>query len=1305
MGAFQNKTNNFGVNGINLRYPVDQMPAGYCPQAVNVRVLTEGTLQPRNGTQSVGDTISFRPITALRRLNNYITGLFTRILVSNGILFSGVSAFTNRDTGYTGNSSMVPFRPNQSPEPWMYVADTSKMRKIRQDGTNYLMGIVPPVHPPSTELGNPTFEIVEYFEPVSGTAWTNTGTAGSISGVSRVNTTIQFILYDSGTTGWCTVVPTLADNNLQPGMFLNFNGVSNYRVKSVTQPIVTTTVAGIAFDVFGATTGLCCIQVTSASSGMVPNCLVAIGAETVRVLSVTLSQSGLPSFRCNVLAPHSIGEAVTGFVSFRTFTFTAFSSGVTLEKSAFTSTFSAGLGTIQETAALNLNVLTDGWNNPGTVTTRPLTSDDYLHISLLVDNPSNIVTGRILVDIDATVNDFQHNAYYFEFQASAFQNNVTGVISAVNAGQTAIQQGIVNSSLQSTIDQLTKEQGDPTLNQDLIQQEIAQLQQLGDNSGVSTAGTGTTVITGSQVTGTSQWTEFLIPIATLLQGRIGSDQSRSLANVAALGIQLQVLDTTVLVADSWWVGGGYGPDTGETGTPLLHAYRYKSSVTGAISNNSPATRTGLDPKRDYCTVKVNASTDPQVDQIEVFHFGAGENVWTLTAVGPNVSGLIQDQFSTLATALNTQLAFDDYLPFPTSDLPRTGVCNATGTTITWVSGDLFNVNWVPGSEVVVNGITCHIYASPLSTKVLQLVESVGQAPGAVFSLPEPTIQGNPLPVMWGPFGGTQFGNVMFAVGDKIQPGNLYWTKPSSPDTASDTGFVEVTSPSEPLMNGFTYDGKAFVFSSQRLFAIFAQTDTSGNISFTTQEVPNGKGLISAWAFCVGPVFWWVNRSGIYSSTGAAPTSITDDALYPLFPHEGAQPVVPIYGVYPPDFSTAQGLASMKLAYADNSVYFIYLDVGGVYRCLRYDIDRQGWFFHIYNVPPSIIYQEEGEGVDSVLLGTFTGLVNQVVESPSDALGNAITCLVQTPSDPIGLPRTNKLYGDVFLDIDPQGVGVSVVAATQEGTVMQPAQVFASGSRVHPIYDLENGDGVIGRNLGLVVSWSSATETPVLYEWTPSYVVKVEDTEQRATDWDNGGFNGLKFVQGMRLTADTQNLPTVLQVQSDTGTVEVAGVTCVHNGQVTIAYSWPPFMGHELRIVPSGENPIRIYAVEWIFEPMPDLAVLWQTQGTTHDLPGFHHHRDGYIAVYSPVPQTLTLGLQTSQGTAGYTFAVGVGQTRVYLVLGANKSNLTAYKVSGPTAFALFQRDCELRVKAWGDTGPYVSKNPFGDISRAKGATI
>lgn len=232
--------------------------------------------------------------------------------------------------------------------------------------------------------------------------------------------------------------------------------------------------------------------------------------------------------------------------------------------------------------------------------------------------------------------------------------------------------------------------------------------------------------------------------------------------------------------------------------------------------------------------------------------------------------------------------------------------------------------------------------------------------------------------------------------------------------------------------------------------------------------------------------------------------------------------------------------------------------------------------------------------------------------------------------------------------------------------------------------------------------------PKLYFWEPSYLDRPEDTYLRATDWENAGYDGSKFVQGFLLTADTEGVIRTIRVEGDQGPVEEFSV--LHPGEMTKAYSFThPAIYSLLRVIGDDTDLWRLFKVKWIFEPAPNLVQYWQTQGTSHDIAGWQFLKDGYIAHISTADLTLTITVD------GVDFVYTIPNSgnvykKDYILFALNalgralKGKLFTYRVESTEPFRLFLRDCEVRVHAWSG-GDYVVKQPFGDISRIYGARI
>src|SRR5271169_6561784 len=117
----------FACKGISLAHPVDLMPPGLFPILQNVRVTSQGNLDVRQSITAIEST-DVGPVHSLRRLNNSVDSTYTRLAGVASKLYSDGNPI---DSGYSGNPlSLVPFRPNLSPNPYMYIGDSQRMRKV-----------------------------------------------------------------------------------------------------------------------------------------------------------------------------------------------------------------------------------------------------------------------------------------------------------------------------------------------------------------------------------------------------------------------------------------------------------------------------------------------------------------------------------------------------------------------------------------------------------------------------------------------------------------------------------------------------------------------------------------------------------------------------------------------------------------------------------------------------------------------------------------------------------------------------------------------------------------------------------------------------------------------------------------------------------------------------------------------------------------------------------------------------------------------------------------------------------------------
>jgi hypothetical protein len=800
-------------------------------------------------------------------------------------------------------------------------------------------------------------------------------------------------------------------------------------------------------------------------------------------------------------------------------------------------------------------------------------------------------------------------------------------------------------------------------------------------------------------------------------------------------------------------GNVNGPDIGTTGTPYVYRYRGRKSSnlqSGAVGNAGPSMRnldaagnpTGISAHQQNVRVTIAvAHPDPDVSILDIFRFGGNLQQWTyIGSISNFVGSNMTDTFSDAAIAANPQLEFDNFQPFPTFDQPISGTANVAalgggGGTITLTGGDVFkfydpaNLDkpyYGAGNQIVVKNQTYTFYRAPTSASTVEVVETPVSPGAGTFTMPSPQIWHQPLPFIWGPFGGGFSGVFIFACGDPNDLASVKWTKGNNPDSAPDINRLVITSPSEPMQNGCMYGGTSWAFSSERMFQMFP---TFGQATdFIALEVPNSKGLFMRWCICVGKKgIYFRARDGIYRTAGGEPESLTDADLFSIFPHESptssfvtdGQNVSPngFGGAFSPPDDTKE--SDQRLDYADGFVYYTFVNQLGAKVTLVLNEETGGWIsLDQYTPPINHIYEEEGGDnyatnlpIHNVVLCGTDGNLYQFGANTSD--NNApIAGRIRTGAMDQGDPRMRKLYGDILLDLDSECETTDVTAGFDNFTIFSVLTLTGTNltGRRRSILDIAGGLGQYAANVGLEIDWTTVGSRAAFYFWEPSYLARPVLTIARATDWTDDGRPGSKFFQGMVIHGDSIGAPRTLNVQLDGGGVAVAALSFTASTQQELVYSFnPPFVSKLVRLIPTDNNQWRLYKIRWIWEPAPDLATNWITQGTTNDFPNWFHHRDGYFALIASAPVTFTVQRLDDGTTFTYTIpattAGALYQQKQYIVLQNMKAKQVQYSLVSALGFRLFVKDTALRVGEWGRSESYRNIQPFGDLSRAAGAII
>jgi hypothetical protein len=450
---------------------------------------------------------------------------------------------------------------------------------------------------------------------------------------------------------------------------------------------------------------------------------------------------------------------------------------------------------------------------------------------------------------------------------------------------------------------------------------------------------------------------------------------------------------------------------------VQYRYVYRSSATGAQSNPSPESAAETIPVVAN-TITSYWSNDPQVDVVDYYRIDSVTASFTYVATGPN-DGLfgggtlntpITDSLTD--TELGDQLlSYDNFEPFPSIDLPQKGIVNVAGGVITWVSGGAiggtatgFNPRWLAGTEILIGSPTSLAYTlinRPVSNTIT--IPEVPNGTNLAYEIPEPILAAQPLAYLWGP---TDNINFTYGVGDPLRPGTMYWCAGSNLDAAPDTNQEDITDPSETLVNGAITGGLGVVFSIKRAWLIlpnfFNATATAEGTTGSTwslQESSITRGLYIPRCVCVsggGLIYFRVDDGIHISARGSASKSITDEDLYPLFPHEtqdvtGSQPVsITRNGItiYPPDDTKPQ---LQKFSWNLGYMYWDYVGTDGNPHTMVFDEIAMGWVWDITTPPATIHSSSEGLSQQGVLVGCSDGSVRQMSSSGTET----VTAIVLT----------------------------------------------------------------------------------------------------------------------------------------------------------------------------------------------------------------------------------------------------------------------------------------------------------------------
>ena len=587
------------------------------------------------------------------------------------------------------------------------------------------------------------------------------------------------------------------------------------------------------------------------------------------------------------------------------------------------------------------------------------------------------------------------------------------------------------------------------------------------------------------------------------------------------------------------------------------------------------------------------STDPQVNTIDVYRQTPGLDNFTYTLSVPNSSPSFVDTLSDLTIANNPILNFNNYEPFPSIDLPRSGTCNVTavseqvsnisiidpgasqtdgtytipssggggtgatvqiviaggiittasvltsgsgytsaptfpvseggtpgvlaasispiiplGANVTSVSGDPFNVRWLPGTVILIqnpgtNTSTAYLlYNRPSSSTALTAYTTVttdtgfisfGFPPagtGLTWQIAEPDLAAQPSPVIWGPTPDSGGGVFMMGL-DPLNPGDLLTSMGNNFDSAPQSQRLGVCSPSEGLVNGIVTSELHVVFSPERFWLLYPNfSDAVATVTGTTGplwvpvQAASTRGLFMTYALHgLGSLLAWRAKDGIFISQGGGPEQDISANIYNLFPHGEPEPPSPVvvggYTIYPPDDTKPN---AQTITCVPGYIFYNFQDTSGTPRTLVYDMEAKGWVVDAYT--PTVNCHALATGVNQILCGCTDGTIRAF-----DSAGTEVqTAAIITRSENKGSTRIVKRVGGVFV----RAVAASAITLAFWANRLQtaitgfsPSTAGTASGEADYLTDFTSAANADVKDLACQFSWPIVSGN-ILSEWQPDW---------------------------------------------------------------------------------------------------------------------------------------------------------------------------------------------------------------------------
>ena len=293
---------------------------------------------------------------------------------------------------------------------------------------------------------------------------------------------------------------------------------------------------------------------------------------------------------------------------------------------------------------------------------------------------------------------------------------------------------------------------------------------------------------------------------------------------------------------------------------------------------------------------------------------------------------------------------------------------------------------------------------------------------------------------------------------------------------------------------------------------------------------------------------------------------------------------------------------------------------------------------------------------------------------------------------------DQYYTGLDLYCDTGGVEKQI-AVSVDGTTLTNG---ATGLPYFPV--TANGRRVVHLTLpwgrGHVFRFSAIDDQPgLLYQHR--WHLQEEPSEQ--ANWNQNfsilGTRADKFLKAVIFECDTFGQNKSVQIEVDGAVVETLTINANGRRVVQKALATQQ-LGRVWRMFPVDYNPGRLYSAQPVFDEEPFQLDRWETQETNHNLPGFFYPLWAHITLKSTQDVTLTTIMHHTQTgkttTRTYTIpATGGQKQRRFVTFAAGKGVLIKYLLTSADPFWLYREETLVQIQPWGAQAP-VAISIFGN---------